>query len=100
MILGSMHVHEDVNACECDSIEFSPITASRETISKRHPSSFPFVPVGNQFDILWVDLEGNVEISALSKVEMNSGYKLRVWSVRSLCKLVGCDVDAHMSLYS
>ena len=52
MSRGNMQVHELVSACEWDSMEFSPITARRETISSLHPSEFPFVLVGNQFDIV------------------------------------------------
>lgn len=51
MIRGSMQVQEEVIACECVSIEDSPMTAKRETISNRHP--FPSsVPVGNQFEAI------------------------------------------------
>lgn len=51
MIRGSMQVHDAVRAWECSSMELSPTTASRDTISNLHPFS-PFVPEGNQFDIL------------------------------------------------
>lgn len=51
MIRGSMQVHDAVSAWECSSIELSPTTANRDTISNLHPFS-PFVPEGNQFDIL------------------------------------------------
>ena len=47
MIRGSMQVHEEVRAWECDSIELSPITAKRETISNLHPELL-FSPSGNQ----------------------------------------------------
>ena len=51
---GSQHVHEAVRAWECDSIEDSPMTAKRETMSNLQPESLPFLPIGNHFDILTV----------------------------------------------
>lgn len=51
---GSQHVHDAVRAWECDSIEDSPMTANRETMSNLQPESLPFLPIGNQFDMLAV----------------------------------------------
>jgi hypothetical protein len=53
MIRGRIQVQEEVRAWECSSIEDSPMTAKRETISRRHPPSL-FVPAGNQEAILLV----------------------------------------------
>lgn len=47
MIRGSMQVHDEVKTWECSSMDDSPITARRETISNLHPSS-SFLPTGNQ----------------------------------------------------
>jgi hypothetical protein len=55
MIRGRMQVQDDVRAWECDSIELSPITAKRDTISNLHPG-LSFVPFGNQSFIAMLNL--------------------------------------------
>lgn len=46
IIRGRMHVQDEVKACECDSIEDSPMTASNDTMSSLQPFSPP-LPTGN-----------------------------------------------------
>ena len=52
MIRGSKAVHDEVRAWECSSIDDSPMTAKRDTMSNLHPSPL-LRPNGNQlFGIL------------------------------------------------
>lgn len=57
-----MHVQEDVKAWECSAIEDSPMTANRETMSRRHPEPLPFVPTGNQEAILSARLQSAAKL--------------------------------------
>lgn len=46
MMRGRQHNHEAVNAWDCSAIDDSPMTASNDTMSRRHPESL-FLPFGH-----------------------------------------------------
>ena len=91
MIRGSMHVHELVRAWECDSIELSPITAKRETISNLHPELL-FSPSGNQSFIPMLGIFRSGPLLTTQKVTsgMCVEYNLAISTLETTSTAVDC----------